>query len=398
MTLASPLTGFSTAEASSAPQAIATDWDAFRAAFPTLERFVYLDTARKALVPRWVETAMSEWLRDVYENAGEAAFSMDAVEDARADIAETFGAPAANLALIKNTSEGMNILAKGLDIAPGDNVVLSASEHENNTFPWRYLADGGVEVRIIPADRDGRIAIERYREAIDGKTRVVSVAWVAYGNGARSDIPALAEIARRHGALVAVDGIQAVGTINQRIDSLGADVVVAGGHKTQFSLAGAGFLYVRDSAIERIVPPYAAKFSFTSLDRTVAELALARDAHRFEYGNPNFLGIHVQRTSARVIRAVGLERIEARVRLLTDRLIAGLDKLGIRVRTPRPWLERAGIVSMDLGRPAADAVRQLAQRKIVLSEKDGFVRASVHAYNNEDDIDGLLDALRSASV
>lgn len=397
MNIASPLSGILAEHAPVSGEAIATDWDAFRSAFPTTKRFIYLDTARKALLPVWVEEAMSGWLRDIYENAGERAFSMNEIEVARGEIARTFGAPPASLALIKNTSEGMNILAKGLDIRAGENVVLSECEHENNTFPWRYLSAKGVDVRIVRAGSDGLISLEHYRDTIDSKTRVVSVAWVAYGNGARSDVPALAAIARRYGALVAVDGIQAVGTINQRIDSLDADVVVAGGHKTQFSLAGAGFLYVRDSAIQGIMPPYAAKFSFTSLDRTVAELALAPDAHRFEYGNPNFLGIHVQQSSARMIRKVGLDRIEGRVRLLTDRLLAGLDAAGIAVRTPRPWQQRAGIVSMDLRRDAGEAVRQLAERKIIVSEKDGFVRASVYAYNNESDIDTLLDALRGAA-
>src|ERR1700694_4852284 len=151
MNIASQLSGFSGEHNSGFTRAIATDWDAFRSAFPTTKRFVYLDTARKALLPVWVEEAMSGWLRDIYENAGEGAFSMAEIETARDEIAFTFGAPAANLALIKNTSEGMNILAKGLDIRAGDNVVLSECEHENNTFPWRHLAAKGVDVRIIRA-------------------------------------------------------------------------------------------------------------------------------------------------------------------------------------------------------------------------------------------------------
>jgi cysteine desulfurase / selenocysteine lyase len=372
---------------------VAADWSAFRAAFPTTERYVYLDTARKALVPRWVEQAMQSWVKDVYENAGMAAFSMDMIEAARNEIAETFGAPARNLALIKNTSEGINIIAQGLNIAPGENVVLSEYEHENNTFPWRYVGRKGVDVRIIPAAKDGRIPLDHYRAAIDDKTRVVTVAWVAYGNGMRADIAAIAAIAHKRGAFVVVDGVQAVGLIDQRIDALGADALVAGGHKAMMSLAGAGFLYIRDSALDRIAPPYAAKFSFTSLDRTVAELELAADAHRFEYGNPNFLGIWVQQHSAREIRRVKLGRIEARIRALTDRLISGLDAKGIRVRTPRPWNERAGIVSMDTGKSARETVACLAKRGIVVSEKDGFVRASIHAYNNEQDVDALLDAI-----
>src|SRR5262245_39970414 len=112
---------------------IAKDWESFRAAFPTTSRFTYLDTARKALVPVWTEQAMRSWLADIYENAGFASFSMDLVETARAEIAKTFGAPAETIALIKNTSEGMNIIAQGLGIEPGENVVISANEHENNT-------------------------------------------------------------------------------------------------------------------------------------------------------------------------------------------------------------------------------------------------------------------------
>src|ERR1700730_6692309 len=165
MNIASQLAGFSGEHNSGFTRAIATDWDAFRSAFPTTKRFVYLDTARKALLPVWVEEAMSEWLRDIYENAGEGAFSMTEIEAARAEIACTFGAPATNLALIKNTSEGMNILAKGLDIHAGENVVLSDCWHENNPFPWRFLAGDAVDVRIVRAGNDGRIPLERYRDA-----------------------------------------------------------------------------------------------------------------------------------------------------------------------------------------------------------------------------------------
>src|SRR5262249_47573259 len=117
------------------------------------------------------------------------------------------------------------------------------------------------------------------------------------------------------------------------------------------------------------------------------------DGHRFEYGNPNFLGCFVQRRSADFIRAIGLEHIEARVKDLTTRLIEGAEQRQIRVRTPRPWTERAGLVSFDLGKSAAPAVAALKKRRIIVSEKDGFVRAGLHFYNDEADIDRLLDGL-----
>src|SRR5688572_6489683 len=272
----------------------AHDWSSFRAAFPTTERFTYLDTARKGLVPVWVEAAMRSWMADVYDNAGFKAFSMEETETARAEIASTFGAPSQCVALIKNTSEGMNIIAQGFGIQPGENVVISVNEHENNTFPWRYLGGTGIDVRILAADENSMIPLDAYARAIARKTRVVSVAWVSYGAGIRSSISEIAELARRHSALTVVDGIQATGILNQRVDALGADAVICGGHKTLLSLAGAGFLYMREDLIGDIAPPYAAKFSFTSLDRAVPDLRLAPDARRFEYGNPNFLGIWVQ--------------------------------------------------------------------------------------------------------
>ena len=379
----------------SSVEAAARDWNAFRAAFPTTGKFTYLDTARKGLVPVWVEAAMSSWMADVYDNAGFKAFSMEQIESAREEIADTFGSPSECLALIKNTSEGMNILAQGLGIKPGENVVISVNEHENNTFPWRYLSRKGIEVRILAADDNAAIPLAAYERAIDGNTRVVSVAWVAYGAGIRSDIFEIASLARRHSAVTVVDGIQAAGIISQRVDDLGADAVICGGHKTLLSLAGAGFLYLRKELIADIAPPYAAKFSFTSLDRTVRDLELAPDARRFEYGNPNFLGIWVQSNSARIIRKVGLDRIEQRVRMLSDRLIAGLDALRIRVRTPRPWQQRAGIVSMDFGRRAGEVVDRLEQQRIIVSERDKFVRASLYACNDETDIDTFLNAAES---
>ena len=368
------------------------DWSAFRAAFPTTNKFTYLDTARKGLVPVWVEQSMRSWMTDVYDNAGFKAFSMEETEAAREEVARTFGADSESIALIKNTSEGVNIIAQGLGIQPGENVVISVNEHENNTFPWRYLARKGVDVRILPADENAAIPLAAYEKTIDKKTRVVSMAWVSYGAGIRSDIAEIVALAQRHGAFTVVDGIQAIGILKQRVDSLGADAVVCGGHKTLLSLAGAGFLYMRKEAIERIAPPYAAKFSFTSVDRTVPDLRLATDARRFEYGNPNFLGIWVQRNSARIIREVGLDRIEERVHSLSDRLIAGLDTIGIRVRTPREWQRRAGIVSMDFRKNAREVVDRLAERRIILSDRDGFVRASLYACNNEADIDTFLNA------
>lgn len=380
---------------SSVPANMEPDWAALRREFPTTEKFTYLDIARKAILPKRLEKYVHDWLANIYHEAGSKAFSMEAIEETRRTLADVFGAPSSQVALIKNTSEGINIIAQGFPWKKGDNVVISEYEHENNTFPWRHLSDRGVQVRWATPDEQGRVTVDRYRPLVDARTRVLASAWVAYGNGFRADLASLAQFCDERDIKLVVDGIQAVGVLAAPVAELGADALVAGGHKAQFSLAGAGFMYATPAMIELLNPPYVAKFSFTSNDRMQASPELAHDAHRFEYGNPNFLGCWVQRRSAEFIRDVGLSNIEARVRVLTSRLIEEAERRQLKVRTPRPWHERAGIVSLDLGRPAGPAVEALREQGIVVSEKDGHLRAAVHFYNNDDDIDRLLVAAQA---
>lgn len=376
-----------------APTASSPDWAALRREFPATGHLAYLNIASKGLLPRAVDAAMAEWMADVNATGGETAFSMAEIEKTRRTVAETFGAAPECIALIKNTTEGVNIVANGFPWKDGDNVVISAPEHENNTFPWRRLAARGVEMRSATPDASGRVTPDRYLPLLDDRTRILSVAWVVYGNGYRADLAALAQLCRERGIKLVVDGIQAVGVLARRVDGLGADVVIAGGHKAQMSLTGAGFMYVAPEMTALLDPPYAGKFSFTSNDRFRPTLELAPDAHRFEYGNPNFLGVHVQRRSAEFIQSIGLPQIEARVEALTTGLIEEAERRQLRIRTPRAWAERAGHVSFDLGRHAGPVAEALRADGVVVSEKDGHLRASVHFYNDESDIERFLDAL-----
>ncbi len=302
------------------------DWAAIRNQFPTTERLAFLNSGMKVILPKSVREAMQDWIGDVYETAGETAFAMAEVENTRAAVAETFGAPKESISLIKNTAEGVSIIAQGFPWRAGDNVVISEIEHENNTFPWRYLEARGVATRFAKPDEHGRVTLECYRPLVDRRTRVLALAWVAYGNGYRADLARLAAFCRERDVKLVVDGIQAVGVLAAPISTLGVDALIAGGHMAQLSLAGAGFMYTAPDLMRMIMPPYAAKFSFASNDRFQPQLELAQDGHRFEYGNPNFLGCFVQRRSSRLI-------------------------------------------------------------------KDGYVRAGVHFYNNEEDIARLLHGL-----
>ncbi|MEL0107430.1 MAG: aminotransferase class V-fold PLP-dependent enzyme [Rhodospirillaceae bacterium] len=371
------------------------DWEALRQDFPTLQKHTYMALANKAPLPRQVETAMHEWMADIYDNAGEVSFSMEPIEETRNTVARVFGAPSESIALIKNTSEGINIVAKGLELKEGDNVIISEFEHENNTFPWRYLEGKGVDVRMAEPTEDGCLTLDCYRPLIDRHTKAVSASWVSYGNGYRQDVPSLAALCHDSGAKLVIDAIQAVGILSDPISSLGADIVIAGGHKAQFSLTGAGFMYVNPDIISEITPPYAAKYSFTSNDRFQESPKLAGDSHRFEYGNPNYLGIWVQRRSAEYVESIGLENIEARVREITTYLMDEAEACGLKVLTPKPWQQRAGIVSLDCSMDHEQLVQDLQKKNIFVSYKDGYLRASLHFYNNKNDVDTLIKAIKN---
>jgi cysteine desulfurase / selenocysteine lyase len=132
------------------------DWQALRDEFPTLNNWIYLDTARKTIPPRCQERAMQEYCRDVYENAGADAWSAENVAGARAIMAQLLGAKPSEIAFTKNTTEGLNIAAHAFELSPGDNVVLTNREHLANIWVWRHWEAKGVEIRYAE-HRAGRL-------------------------------------------------------------------------------------------------------------------------------------------------------------------------------------------------------------------------------------------------
>src|SRR5690606_34574585 len=179
------------------------DWKKLRDEFPTLQKWTYLDTARKTVAPRCQEEAMRDYMRDVYDNAGADAWSALNVAATRETMAKLLGAKPAEIAFTKNTTEGLYIVSNGVELRPGDNIVLTDMEHVANVWVWKHWESKGVEIRYA-RNREGRLPLESFLEQIDDRTRVVSTAYVTYGNGYRVDLPTLGRVCRERGALLAV--------------------------------------------------------------------------------------------------------------------------------------------------------------------------------------------------
>ena len=372
------------------------DWTALRNEFPTLATWTYLDVARKTIPPRCQEQAMREYCRDVYENAGADAWSAVNIAEARAAIAGLLGAKPAEIAFTKNTTEGLNIAAHGFDLKPGDNVVLTGMEHLANVWVWKHWQARGVEIRNA-AHRDWRLPLAAFLEKIDARTRVVSCAWVTYGNGCRVNVPELGKVCRERGIRLVVDGVQGVGILATPLSELGADVVSMGGHKGLLGLTGSGVMFCREELVNELSAPFvkepAAPGAATARAHVTSQFDYVRVAHRFEGGNPNFLGVRVLQRGAQFLQSIGLEHIERRVRELSTHCLKLVRDAGLKTLTPQPWEERAQIVNV-LAPDAEGLMNRLREKhRVVTNVKDGALRVSMSFCNNEDDLERAFHAI-----
>jgi cysteine desulfurase / selenocysteine lyase len=376
---------------------MAPDWTALRDEFPTLRKWIYLDVARKTIPPRCQEWAMQEYCRDVYENAGADAWSALNVGEARTIMAQLLGAKPAEIAFAKNTTDGLNLAAHAFRLKPGDNVVLTNLEHLANIWVWRHWETKGVEIRYAE-HRSGRLPLEAFLGKMDARTRVVSTAYVTYGNGYRVNLPALGEACRRRGVRLVVDGVQGAGILATPLSDLGADIIAIGGHKGLFGLTGSGLIWCREELVNEIKAPFVkqavASSSAAARSYSASQFDYVRNAHRFEGGNPNFLGIRVLRRGAEFIQSIGLAHIENRVRELTSGCLEMIKEAGLKTLTPANWDERAHIVNVLVPDAAALMERLREKHRIVTNVKDDALRLSMSFFNNQDDIEAAVRAIK----
>lgn len=373
----------------------AADWSLLRAEFPTLERWTYLDVARKAPAPRCQERALQEYTRDIYEEAGAGAWAAPQVAETRAALARLLGAKPAEIAFTKNTTEGLNIAAHAFELSAGDNVVLTDVEHPANVWVWKHWEAKGVEIRYV-RNREGRLPLKAFVEEMDARTRVVSTAYVTYGNGYRVNLPELGRVCRERGVRLVADGVQAVGILAAPLNALGADLVAIGGHKGLFGLTGSGIVYCREELVDTIRTPFVKAPAAPAMVRAHvnSQFDYVRTAHRFEGGNPNFLGVRVLRAGAELLESIGLVRIEERVRGLTASCLRMLKSAGLETTTPHNWEERAQIVNVLVADAAGVMERLREKHRVVVNVKDGAIRLSMSFFNNETDLEKTIRAIK----
>lgn len=380
---------------------------AIRTLFPGAHRQAYFDISARTLIPKPVRSAVADHLRMRMLRGGDKDAMRAVVERTRSAFAALIGARDDEIAITKNVSEGLNLFGASLPWKAGDNVVLCpVLEHPNNIYLWHNLARlHGIEVRSV-APVDGHISVDAMGEAMDERTRLVTVPSISFAPGFITDIKGIVAAARRVGALTLVDAAQSVGALDTDVRELGIDALAVATQKCLLAEYGFGFLYVRREVAHTLVPIHLARFG-VELDAhetayTEDDLRYRPGALRFDVGNYNYLGAAAAGAGLELLHYLTVERVEAHVRRLASLLADELLGLGLPVIGGEPGPHLAHIVCVGHGvggrhyGAGSEAMSllhdHLTASGIRLAIRSGALRFSVGVYNNEDDIERVVDA------
>jgi len=367
---------------------------AVRDEFPIFEHAVYANSCSQGALSTRVRAAVEGWISGWDENGAEWDFWVERNEAARAAFAGLIHAEPDDVAVTTSVSQGVSALVSALDLAGQRNRIV-VSEYEFPTVGQIAHAQElrGAEVVHVRPEDDGRISLDRFAEAIDERTALVCCTAVSFRSGHRHDVSAVAELAHAAGAPLLADSYQAVGALELDVGTLGADIVTAGTVKYLLGSAGLGFMWLRRSLRETLVPTQTGWFADEDIfAMSIADYSPHASARRFDSGTPPVPSLYPGVAGMELIAEAGVPAIESHVRGLVDRFLVGLDELGATVATARGEHEYGPLVCVVSTDPNA-LVEALAARNIVTSTRDANLRVSLHLYNVEDDVGRILEAL-----
>ena len=392
------------------PDAGADDAAVFAAArkhFLIPEGVAYCNTGTLGASPREVVEALTEGIRRLetdlaawpYEQPdGEPLTGYQQLLEVRGAVGRFVNAPADEIALTQNATMGINFLANGLDLAPGDEVVSTDQEHGGGISPWRLLAKRrGIvlrELALEPALAGGPEAIVRlFEDAMTPRTKVVMFSHITSGLGALLPARELCALAQSHGALAIVDGAQAVGQVQVDVKALGCDAYVGSPHKWMMAPKGTGFMYLRREVQDRFWTTLASYQWDNRKD----------GAFRFmQFGTGSVPVVDGLMAALRFIEKIGMPRIERWDAGLTKRLRDGLANIPkVRIASPADPRLTAAITTFRVDGVKAKALQDAlwAKRVRVRAQNDERgVRLSAHMYVSPADVDVVLDVTREVAA
>ncbi len=385
-----------------ARESLSTVWSRWRAEMPVTQRWAYFDHAAVAPIPERAAQAIREFASQASEQ-GDTFWPRWAaqIDELRRGTADWLNVDADEIALVPNTTAGINLVAEGMRWKQGDNVVIPGGEFPSNVFPWRNQERHGVEVRVVPSP-GGRVDLDGIRRAVDSKTRVVASSWVGYASGYRVPLEDICQIAHSRGALFFLDAIQGLGIFPLDLREIPIDFLAADGHKWLLGPEGAGLAFVRKRVLDLLDCSTIGWNSVIGSYQFKSEgMHLKPTAARYEGGSANTLGLLALKASLelfwQVVKEEGPQAIENRVLELHHYAKERLKSLGCQILSDWMRVCRSGIVTFVPGGCSPEEARErLLKAGVVVSCRGGGVRASFHVYNTTEEIDRMLEVLSAS--
>ncbi|MER8480583.1 aminotransferase class V-fold PLP-dependent enzyme [Mesorhizobium sp. M1163] len=387
--------------------------DILRKEFPATTNTIYMDVANQGLISRSTLASIEPHLNNRLHGLNDEGSMLEHVERTRARFAQFINSAHDEIAITKNASEGINIVANAVDWRLGDNVVLCPKlEHANNILPWLQIKHRhNVELRFIEPD-NGSIPSDAIVKAIDSHTRIAALSTVTMVPGFRTVMEHISEACRHYGVFLLADATQSVGILHTDVNRLGVDGLAVSTVKGLMGLYGSGFLYCRKEWADRLSPAYLARFSvdFGNAPESApvpSSVKLRPGAPRFDIGHYNFPGMLAAYASMGQLLDIGTEAIDQSVTSLAKRMASGFLDIGLPVCGGSPGSHTGSIVAIgdpsDLveGRPVDARIGSLhehfTKNQVIVSIRRGMLRFSLHLYNTADEVDRVINLAKSWS-
>ena len=365
----------------------------FRRQMPVTARWAYLDHAAVAPLPQPTSDAIAAWLQQA-ASEGDTCWQQwaAAVENTRSLASELIHAEPDEIALVPNTTFGLNVVARGFPWQPGDNVVVPENEFPSNLYAWMSLEEVGVQTRRVPLEH-GRLDIQRLIEACDQRTRLIAVSWVGYASGWRIDVAELCRAAHDRNVLVMLDAIQGLGVFPLDVAATEVDFLAADGHKWLLGPEGAGIFYLRREHLPLLKSVQSGwnsvigRHDFNHIDWRPRE-----EAARFEGGTQNMVGCIGLGASLELLRGVGVTSehspVAEAILALANDAKSMLEAAGAELISPCVPSHDSGIITFRVpGRDPHELRKRSLAMGVALSVRGGGLRISLHGYNNRDDLE-----------
>lgn len=314
-------------------------------------------------------------------------------------VARLIGASPSEIACMVNTTYGINVAARALPLSPGDLVLSYGREFPANVYPWMALERIGVRFEQVPCDVDGLPDESQLYEALDLEgVKAVSVSWVQFSNGYRTNLAALGRECRARGIYLVVDAIQGVGAATLDVHACGIDILACGGQKWLLSPWGSGFVYVREELARRLEPSavgWMATRGSEDFSRLVDyDFTYYDDARRFEVITLPYQDFAGFNASLGLLLELGPAAVERHVTGLIDMAVEWAESRDdVRLVTPADGKRRAGIISMVPRGDVRAASERMTRARIAHSLREGSIRLAPHCYNTADEVRTALGVM-----